>query len=272
MKAAWHASRRAACSPRRRWTAVRGTATPVATVPSRINTIQVAGGQNSINNNFGEIVASSIAGKVFLDSNNSGTLQTGEAGIAGVPITLTGIDDLGNPIGPGGAGITVNTLADGSYVFPNLRPSGAGGYTITEGPQPTGTSNGITTAGTAGGTATSPTTLVNPPTQTSRISSVTLPPNTKSTANNFAEIPTDRTLAGRVFVDANNDKIVNTIDTGVGALTVTLSGADANGNPVNRTVPTNADGTYSFVLEKVLIQLFEMENFFIPTANVVADH
>ena len=51
-------------------------------------------------------------------------------------IVVTGTDDTGAPVS-----LTVNSGADGSWSFPNLRP---GSYTVTETTQPAGTSNGIT--------------------------------------------------------------------------------------------------------------------------------
>ncbi len=237
-----------------------GTGTAVGTTPSLISAITVAGGQSSIDNNFGELVPSRLAGKVFLDPNNNGTQQGGEPGIAGVVMTLSGSNDLG----PLPAGITATTAADGSYSFTGLRP---GSYTITEGAQPAGTANGITTAaavnqigsGTAApggvsGTATAPTVLaVTAPAGTSRIGvnggtgvPITLPSNAESLNNDFAEIPTSRSVSGRIFTDFNDDGAFNTTDTAIGGQLLTLSGLDASGSPVNRTVNANADGTYSF--------------------------
>jgi hypothetical protein len=85
---------------------------------------------------------SSLSGVVFKDFNNDGQVDFGENGIAGVTITLTGTDDLGNPVNA-----TQTTDADGAYVFLGLRP---GTYCITEA-QPAGYSQGIDTVGTARG-------------------------------------------------------------------------------------------------------------------------
>ena len=229
-----------------------GTATAVATVPSAINTIVVAGGQSSTDNNFGEVVPSRIAGRVFLDANNNGTQQAAESGLAGVAITLTGTDDLGAAVS-----LSATTAADGSYAFNGLRP---GTYSVTEGAQPANTAGGITSAapvntigtttaapGGAAGTPTPPTTTsVTGPTGTSRVAGIVLPPNAESMANNFGEIPTARSVSGRVFTDANNDVLLNGADAGIAGLTVTLTGTDASGNAVSRTTTTAADGSYAF--------------------------
>ncbi|KNZ32501.1 MAG: hypothetical protein AD742_12255 [Methylibium sp. NZG] len=236
-----------------------GTATAVGTAPSAINTIVVAGGQSSTGNNFAEVVPSRIAGRVFLDANNSGTQQPGEAGIGGVAVTLTGTDDTGAAVN-----LSTTTASDGTYSFANLRP---GNYTLTEGAQPAGSANGITTAGpvytlnttTAApggvpGSATAPSVgSVASPSGTSRIGNnggatvaITLPPNAESPNNNFAEIPTNRSVSGRIFTDVNNDGLFNTGDTAIAGQTVTLTGTDASGNAVNLTTTAGSDGSYAF--------------------------
>jgi uncharacterized repeat protein (TIGR01451 family) len=75
----------------------------------------------------------SKSGYVYLDDNNDGVKQNTEAGIAGVKIILTGVNDLGQSVI-----ITTTTDANGYYIFNGLRP---GTYTVTE-IQPTGTSGG----------------------------------------------------------------------------------------------------------------------------------
>ena len=65
----------------------------------------------------------------------------------------------------------------------------------------------------------------------------------------------DRSISGRVFTDANGDGQVNGLDAGVGSgapgannlvQTITLTGTDIAGNPVNLTVDTDANGNFSF--------------------------
>ena len=77
---------------------------------------------------------SAISGVVFQDSNNDGIQQDGEAGIAGVQVTLIGEDVYGNPVN-----ITVVTDANGEYVFSGLT---AGTYRLIEN-QPFGFEDGI---------------------------------------------------------------------------------------------------------------------------------
>lgn len=97
---------------------------------------------------FAEIQPSDISGMAWEDFNNDGEVNFGEKVIDSAVITLTGTDDRGNPVGR-----TVSTDADGMYMFIDLRPSDANGYTITE-TQPEGFVDGKDTVGTVNGVET----------------------------------------------------------------------------------------------------------------------
>jgi hypothetical protein len=83
-----------------------------------------------------------IQGLVWVDFNNDGLVDFNERVIEGAVITLTGTNDLGEPVLE-----IVLTDGDGIYTFGNLRPSNAAGYTITES-QPGGYLDGRDTLGT----------------------------------------------------------------------------------------------------------------------------
>ncbi|RFO98610.1 hypothetical protein DIC66_01615 [Rhodoferax lacus] len=211
---------------------------PTATSSQIANVVLGSGGvglvSGSANNNFAEIVPSSISGTVYLDLNNNGLQDGAEGGLSGVPVDL---------LDGGGVLITSTTTdAAGHYSFGNLQP---GSYAVREPTQPAGTSNGITSAGAVGngGTAGAATTLTTLP---SRIGSIVLPPNTVASGNNFAEIPNGRSVSGTAFLDFNNNGLQDGADYGLGGLSVTLSGLDTNGNTVSRSTTTAADGRYSF--------------------------
>jgi uncharacterized repeat protein (TIGR01451 family) len=221
-------------------TGTAGTASnPTATTSQIVGIVLNAAGGGQIsgspNNNFAEVVLSSISGMVFLDQNNNGTQNGSDAGIAGVTIDLLN--------GSGAVVATATTDASGNYIFSGLQP---GTYSVREPTQPSGTANGITTPGAvpnSGTPGTATGVLVLP----SRISSLVLPPNTASTGNNFAEIPNTRTLSGRVFLDYNNNGTLNGPDHGIGGQTINLTGTDINGNAVTPMTTTTADdGSYSF--------------------------
>jgi protocatechuate 3,4-dioxygenase beta subunit len=189
------------------------------------SSISVASGANGINYNFGELLASSLAGKVYVDANNNGALDPGEAGIGSVTLTLTGIDDQGNPVSA-----TITTAADGTYSFNNIRP---GTFKVVE-TQPAAYLDGQTTAGSVGGVA-----------GVNQISSIVLGSGTNAVHYNFGEVVTG-SLSGRVYYDANDNGALDSNETGISGVTVTLTGTNDQGAPVSLTTTSAADGSYTF--------------------------
>ncbi|TWU02353.1 beta strand repeat-containing protein [Stieleria varia] len=118
----------------------------------QINNVSVSTTTNETNTNNNtasatttiDPVLSSIAGTVYLDLDNDGVQDAGETGIAGVALTLTGNDTLGNAISR-----STTTDANGDYLFANLP---AGTYRVDQ-TQPSGFRDGQETVGT-GATAT----------------------------------------------------------------------------------------------------------------------
>lgn len=224
-------------------TGTAGTASnPTATSSQIVNIILGSGGGGSVSgsngNNFAEVVLSSIAGTVFLDQNNNGVQNGADTGLANITVEL--LDNGGSVVA------TTTTDAAGAYAFSNLTP---GNYAVREPTQPAGTSNGQTIAGTVGngGTAGSVTNVTTTPSVIGGTTRITLPPNTAATGNNFAEIPNGRTLSGVVFLDYNDNGVINgPSDHGLGSQTINLTGTDINGNPVSRSTTTANDGSYSF--------------------------
>lgn len=211
-----------------------GTPSAVGTVPSAISAVPLAAGVDSGEHNFGEILPVSIAGTVFLDLDNNGVQNApGDTGLGSIALVVTGTDDTG-------AAVTRNlaTAPDGTFSIADLRP---GTYTITEPAQPPQTANGRTTAGSAGGTAT---TVGTTPSAVAGI--VLTTPGAASNANLFAEVATTSTIAGRVFLDFDNDGVFEPGDTGLATVTLELTGTDSNGNAVTRTATTDAQGNYTF--------------------------
>ncbi|NJN00756.1 MAG: (d)CMP kinase [Aquincola sp.] len=95
--------------------------------------------------------------------------------------------------------------------------------------------DGDVDAGSTGGTD-SPT-----GTSPSRISAITLPAGANSTANNFAEI-LPVAISGRVYLDADNDGVIDAGETGVGGQVIRITGTDDRGQPVTVDVTTQPDG------------------------------
>ncbi len=203
-----------------------GTAGGDTSTNDVIANIILASNTDSTGNDFDE-TTSSISGSVFEDRNNDGQVDTGEAGIEGVEITLTGTDDLGNPVT-----LTTFTDADGNYLFENLL---SGTYTVTE-TQPTGYEDGMDDAGTAGGDAT---------TVNDEISAIPLDPGVDITEYDFGEILLS-SVGGTVFDDLNNDGLQDSDEVGIEGVEITLTGTDDLGNPVSLTTTTDATGNYIF--------------------------
>jgi uncharacterized protein (DUF2141 family) len=174
---------------------------------------------------FGEIMGSSLAGKVFADANNDGEQSPAEPGLGGVAVSLTGSDDLGQPVA-----LTQTTGPDGAFRFTGLRP---GTYTLTE-QQPAGYLDGKDSAGTAGGVAFN-----------DQIVSILLGQDMHGTGYRFAELPPG-TLAGFVYHDADGNGQKSPMEAGIAGVLITLSGTDDLGNLVHATRQTGADGSYSF--------------------------
>jgi|GEM_PF-850846 len=210
--------------------------TPAGTVSNTvgsqtISTITLPQGTAGTGYNFGEVQASSVAGRVYNDLNNNGVFDAGEAGIGTVSVRLTGTDDMGQPVD-----VTVQTAAGtGLYTFPNLRPSNGTGYTITE-TQPGTFLDGKDSAGTAGGTAAAPV--------ADNISGMVLGSAVTATGYNFGEL-TPGSLSGRVYNDVNNNGAIDAGDAGIAGVSVTLTGSNDLGTITPITVTTDANGNYT---------------------------
>lgn len=221
-------------------TGTPGTASNPTTTSSQIANVVLGDNgageiSGSVNNNFAEIAASTISGKVFKDNNPvpNGTFESGlDAPLPGVTIQLLNASNA--------VVATTVTDADGNYSFSGLLP---GTYSVLQPTQPAGTGNGITTAGPVpnGGT---PGTATAQSVTPSRISNIVLPPNTSTLNNNFAEIAFGG--ATGVVYDAITRQPVS------GAV-VTIQGP-AGFNPATDVVggvaasTTGADGLYQFLL------------------------
>jgi hypothetical protein len=119
--------------------------------------------------NFGEIKGGTLSGVVYSDVDDDGVqAATGEPGIPGVKIRLTGTDDQGTKVDR-----TVLTGKDGTYTFEHLRP---GNYAVRE-VQPPKFKDGKEAAGSAGGTVT-----VN-----DRITEIAFPAGAALTGYSFGE-------------------------------------------------------------------------------------
>src|SRR5262249_27918003 len=112
---------------------------------------------------------------VWEDFNDDGEVDFGERAIAGVNLTLTGVDDRGATVN-----LSMETDAHGIVEFFNLRP---GTYTLSE-TQPAGYIDGRDVLGTVNGVVTADATVND------RFSGITLAnPGSEAVNYNFGERP-----------------------------------------------------------------------------------
>jgi hypothetical protein len=202
-----------------------GNITPIAG-SNTVNFIHVTLGMDSLpNNNFGEVKPASVGGTVYYDANDNGVKDPGDRGIAGIGVTLTGIDDLGKAINA-----TQTTGTDDSYNFTNLRP---GIYALSE-KAADGYIDGSDNVGNLGGVAT-----------VDQFANIKLASGAVGVNYNFGEL-LPSSLSGFVYLDQDNNGIKEPGEPGIGGVTVTLTGTNDRGTPVNMAVTTAADGSYAF--------------------------
>jgi SdrD B-like domain len=176
-------------------------------------------GENSINNNFGEL-ASKITGSVYLNPDNNGTQGAGEPNgniPAGTTVTIT----------DGTNTYTATINPDGTY-SQNVLP---GTYTVTVNPPAGYVVSTSTELG--AGTGANPT-------------SVTVASGeTKSQGKDgLYKLPDPSSISGYNYVDANNDGIKQAAEAPIAGTLVTLSGP---GLVTPLTITTGADGKYEFL-------------------------
>jgi uncharacterized repeat protein (TIGR01451 family) len=221
-----------------------GLATLLAVTPSAITGISLTGVSTlSANNDFGEVLipgppaTAQVSGLVYVDLNDNGGVDAGEAGIAGVTVTLTGVTSTGTPVS-----LTAVTGSDGSYSFTSLSPSDPAGYTVTE-QQPAYADGKTTVAAGRPGTpsAAKPVAVGGG----DPITGVVVKVGDKLTNYNFGE-KLDGMISGHVYRDANDNGVREAGEDPIPGVSVRLTGADVNGAALDRTVVTAADGSYAF--------------------------
>ncbi|HEX3152702.1 MAG TPA: SdrD B-like domain-containing protein [Gemmataceae bacterium] len=198
-----------------------GTATS-----NTVTGITLTVGKAATGYNFGEIPLVQTGGFVYEDKNGNGKKDSGEPGIPGALVTLTGTDVLGAAI----SAKTATTDASGAYVFNAILP---GTYAITE-TQPNGYTDGKEQNGT-------PTATVS----NDKFVGINLMSAATSSGFNFGETKST-SIAGFVYGDANNNGTKDTGEAGIAGVTVRLLGTDDLGQAVDKSLTTGNDGGYTF--------------------------
>ena len=201
-----------------------GTSGGTLSPPNAITLVNLANGTDATGYLFPENIAS-LTGTVFIDTDGDGSQDNGEPGIAGVSVQVTGTAADSSAVDT-----TIVTEADGTYAFTGLL---AGTYAISE-TQPVDFIDGTDTAGTAGGTPTSP----------DDITGILLEAGSTGTGYVFGELPA--TLSGTVFHDANNDDSYSIPDLPITGVSVRLVGTSTGGTAVDVTVQTDVAGIFEF--------------------------
>jgi Tol biopolymer transport system component len=174
-------------------------------------------------------VGGSVSGFVYFDANNNGLKDAGEKPYQYEVLFLTGTDDLGAI-----ATQSARTDASGAYTFWNLRP---GTYTVTiSAPNSNGylsglkSINNVPIAGSA---------------NTDSISGILVGLASNSPNNNFAEL-VPGSLSGAVYIDANNNGLIDPGEPPLGGVTLTLTGTDDDVGPITAVATTTGGNGYSF--------------------------
>lgn len=183
---------------------------------------------------FGELRAASVSGRIYVDANEDGVFQAGEA-LGAVELTVAGLDDRGHTVSR-----VVTSGADGSYSINGLRPSAASGYSVTQ-TQPAGYLDfpgaSGSSVGTVDGTARGNAAL-------NVVSGIVVGSAGVARDVDFRE--QGASLAGLVYVDANDNGMQDAGETVIPDVQLTLSGIDARGNSVNLVTRSRADGVFRF--------------------------
>ncbi len=202
---------------------VAGSTGGEAAVDDQISGINLGTATDDSGYEFNE-VTSAVSGEIFHDLDGDGTRTPDESGISGVPITLTGTDDLGDAVSR-----SSQSDSDGTFSFAGLL---SGSYSVSAA-QPPGFADGTETAGSAGGTSNGVNDVV---------SDIALPPGFVATGYTFAE--TGAVVAGTVWVDSNGNGIPDADEPGrLEAVELTL--VDSTGAAI-ATTSTDANGRYGF--------------------------
>jgi uncharacterized repeat protein (TIGR01451 family) len=149
-------------------TSAAGTLSNTASVTGTETDTNTSNNSSTLNTPIA--VTGSVSGLTYIDADRNGVFSSGESGVAGVTMTLTGTDILGRTVNR-----TATTNANGEYTFADVHP---GTYTVTQ-TQPLGLQSLQNNVGTpAGGTA-----------GDNLISNIVVTSGVNAVAYNFGEVP-----------------------------------------------------------------------------------
>ncbi|MCL2622587.1 MAG: SpaA isopeptide-forming pilin-related protein, partial [Planctomycetaceae bacterium] len=208
---------------------VNGEARGISASVSVLAEIEMLGGEDSTENNFGKVRPGSLSGYVYEDDNDNGVKDPNEKGIGNVKVDLYVWDAAQSKY----AFLkTTTTDALGFYEFANLDPLQT--YMLKE-TQPTAYLDGKNMVGTLGGN-------LSEKSEDDEILGIHVGVAQFGQNYNFGELKPS-TLSGHVAADKNENHILDSGDEFLANVTIHLY--DANGKLV-ATTKTDAKGYYVF--------------------------
>ncbi len=174
---------------------------------------------------FREMAPASVSGFVYHDEQTDHVASELELGIGDAQVSLSGTNDRGEAVTA-----TATTDSRGFYSFEGLRP---GTYVVTAGSMD-GFVDGTPSVGSQTGSV-----------QGASVSDIVLAAGDEAEQYNFAKA-TPSSIAGSTYLDHDKDGVFDKDDTALSGVTVTLTGTDIHGNPVERTQQTSSDGSFLF--------------------------
>ncbi|WP_155733180.1 SdrD B-like domain-containing protein, partial [Pseudoalteromonas luteoviolacea] len=162
------------------------------------------------------------------DINQDGAVDQNDALLKDITVTITGTDKFGQAVNQ-----SVVTNASGAFSFTNLIESNADGYTITQTVSGTYQTGNRYIGGGAGAV--------------SNVAKVVVGTDVTPEIT-FTEKPKagDKSVAGTVFLDVNQDGVVDQNDVRLKDITVTIIGTDKFGQAINQSVKTDTNGAFNF--------------------------
>jgi uncharacterized repeat protein (TIGR01451 family) len=203
--------------------------------PSGTSPATLAGGSSDLSVDFGYYKNVTIGDFVWNDSNANGIQDSGESGIKGVTLTLTGTN---------GAGVSVTdhatTDSSGKYLFTEA----PGTYTVTV------DSSNFTGSGALVGYNASPTLQGSDRTVDSNVSGGGTSPATLAGGSSDLSVDfgyyKNVTIGDFVWNDTNANGIQDSGESGIKNVTLTLTGTNGAGVSVTDHATTDSSGKYLF--------------------------
>jgi len=218
--------------------------------------ITLAPGQTNNQADAGLVRPVSLGSTVWYDTNRDGIQNNGEAGVAGVKVTL--LDANGQP-----TGATATTDANGHYQFNGLKP---GSYSVQFDKTTLPTDFYFTAQGQGGDAAKDSDADVS----TGQTAQVTL--NSGDTAQHLDAgiVVHQATVGDRVWEDSNGNGLQDSGEAGIDGALVSLK--DASGKVIS-TLTTHDGGQYSFTVDPgtYSVSVSAPDGFVAATGNPGAD-